>query len=149
MAIQENLNAAIKEAMLAKDKLTLQTLRMLSAALKQIEVDKRISITEEIALNEFVRQVKQRQEAARQFHETGREDLAQKEEAEIKIIQRFLPQQMSQAELEAYVDKALVESGLPQEPASLGKLMPQLKAELQGRADMSEISKYLRQKLQS
>lgn len=149
MAIQENLNVAIKEAMLAKDKLTLQTLRMLSAALKQIEVDKRISITEEIALNEFVRQVKQRQEAARQFHETGREDLAQKEEAEIKIIQRFLPQQMSQAELEAYVDKALAESGLPQESASLGKLMPQLKAELQGRADMSEISKYLRQKLQS
>lgn len=149
MAIQENLNAAIKEAMLAKDKLTLQTLRMLSAALKQIQIDKQISITEEIALNEFVRQVKQRQEAARQFHETGREDLAQKEEAEIKIIQRFLPQQMTQAELEAYVDKVFAESGLPQEPATLGKLMPQLKADLQGRADMSEISKYLRQKLQS
>lgn len=149
MSIQENLKVATKEAMLAKDKLTLQTLRMLSAALKQIEIDQQVEITEEIALNELVRQVKQRQEAARQFTETARQDLADKEVAEIEIIQRFLPQQMSAAEWQAYVDKVFAESGLAKEAASLGKLMPQLKAELQGRADMGEVSKYLRQKLQA
>lgn len=149
MSIQENLKAATKQAMLAKDKLTLQTLRMLSAALKQIEIDKQIEISEEVALNELVRQVKQRQEAARQFHETGREDLAEKEEAEILIIQGFLPQQMSQAEWQTAVDKLIGESGLPREAASLGKLMPQLKAQLHGRADMGEVSKYLRQQLQA
>lgn len=149
MSIQDNVQAAIKEAMRAKNKEALQTLRMVSAAFKQIQVDKQLEITDEVALNELVRQVKQRQDAARQFHETGREDLAEKEEAEIKIIQRFLPQALTKEEMQAHVDKVLADSGLPHEIASLGKLMPQLKNDLQGRADMAEVSQYLRQKLQS
>lgn len=147
MGIQESVKGAIKEAMVAKDKATLQTLRMLTAAFKQIEIDKQIEVTDEVALNELVRQVKQRQDAARQFRDTGRDDLAEKEELEIQIIHRFLPQQMNIEEMQMYVQKVLEESGLQREIASLGQLMPQLKAELQGRADMSEVSKYLRQLL--
>lgn len=149
MNIQEALKAATKEAMLAKDKATLQILRMLSAALKQIEIDKQIEVTEEVALNEMVRQIKQRQDAASQFRANGRDDLAANEEAEIQVIRRFLPAQLSAAEMQAEVDRLFAESGLPQESASLGKLMPALKAALNGRADMAAVSQYLRQKLQS
>lgn len=149
MGIRESINAAVKAAMIAKDKERLTTLRLLTAAFKQIEVDKQVEVTDEVALNELVRQAKQRQDAARQFHESGREDLAAKEEAEIAIIQEFLPAQLSESEMQAHVDKVLAESGLPVEPAFLGKLMPTLKADLQGRADMAAVSKYLRQKLQN
>ena len=92
MSIRENVNAAIKAAMINKEKATLQTLRMVSAAFKQIEVDQRVEITDEIALRELVRQVKQRQDAAQQFRTANRLDLAEHEEAEIAIIQQFLPQ---------------------------------------------------------
>lgn len=148
MSIRERVNAAVKAAMIAKDKERLTTLRLLTAAFKQIEVDKQIEVTDEVALNELVRQAKQRQDTARQFHENGREDLAAKEETEIAVIQEFLPTQLSSSEMQAEVDKLLAESGLPLEPASLGKLMPTLKQALQGRADMAAVSQYLRQKLQ-
>ena len=91
MSIRENVNAAIKTAMINKDKATLQTLRLISAAFKQIEVDQRVEITDDIALRELVRQVKQRQDAAKQYRDAARLDLAEHEEAEIVIIQQFLP----------------------------------------------------------
>lgn len=147
MSIQDKVNAAIKEAMRAKDKNVLQTLRLVSAAFKQIEVDQRLEINDEIATAELVRQVKQRKDAARQYHAAGREELAAREEAEIAIIERFLPEQMSQEEMKAHIDRVCVASGLPLAIASMGKLMPVLKQELQGRTDMTEVSKYLRQKL--
>lgn len=149
MSIQDNVKAAVKEAMRAKDKSTLQTLRMLTAAFKQIEIDKNIEVTDAVAMAELVRQVKQRQDAAKQFHEAGRDELAANEEAEIAIIQRFLPEQLSAAEVHAEVDAALAASGLPHEMASMGKVMGVLKPKLQGRADMAEVSKYLRQQLQA
>ena len=101
MSIRENVNAAIKAAMINKEKATLQTLRMVSAAFKQIEVDQRVEITDEIALRELVRQVKQRQDAAQQFRTANRLDLAEHEEAEIAIIQQFLPQALSEDEIRA------------------------------------------------
>lgn len=135
--------------MVNKDRASLQTLRMLSAALKQIEIDQRIEITDEVATREFVRQVKQRQDAAAQYRDANRDDLAIKEEAEIEIIQRFLPEAMSDDEIAAAVDAAIAESGLPQEMSSMGPLMGKLKPALEGRADMSKVSKYLREKLNS
>ncbi|MBV7434723.1 GatB/YqeY domain-containing protein [Cardiobacteriaceae bacterium TAE3-ERU3] len=135
--------------MVNKDRASLQTLRMLSAALKQIEIDQRIEITDEVATREFVRQVKQRQDAATQYRDANRDDLATKEEAEIEIIQRFLPEAMSDEEIAAAVDAAIAESGLPQEMSSMGPLMGKLKPALEGRADMSKVSKYLREKLNS
>lgn len=149
MSIRATVNAAIKEAMVAKDKETLQTLRTLSAAFKQIEVDKRIDVTDEIALTELVRQVKQRQDAATQFHAAGREDLAGQEEKEIAIIRRFLPEAMSEADMRAHVDAVLDKSDLPRDMKSMGTLMGVLKSELEGRVDMALVSQYLRSRLQA
>ena len=148
MSIRDNVNAAIKAAMINKEKATLQTLRMVSAAFKQIEVDQRIEITDEIALRELVRQVKQRQDAARQFRDASI-DLAEHEEAEIAIIQQFLPQALSEDEIRAEVEKALAASGLPREMASMKPLMATLKPALEGRADMAFVSQYLRTLLQN
>lgn len=149
MSIRAAVNAAIKEAMVAKDKETLQTLRTISAAFKQIEVDRRIEVSDEIALTELVRQVKQRQDAMGQFQAAGREDLAAQEALEIEIIRRFLPETISEAEMHAHVDKVLAQSELPKEMKSMGALMAVLKAELEGRTDMAEVSKYLRSRLQA
>ena len=149
MSIRDNVNAAIKAAMINKEKATLQTLRMVSAAFKQIEVDQRIEITDEIALRELVRQVKQRQDAARQFRDASRIDLAEHEEAEIAIIQQFLPQALSEDEIRAEIDKVFAASGLPREMASMKPLMATLKPALEGRADMAFVGQYLRSLLQS
>jgi len=149
MSIRDNVNAAIKAAMINKEKATLQTLRMVSAAFKQIEVDQRIEITDEIALRELVRQVKQRQDAARQFRDASRIDLAEHEETEIAITQQSLPQALSEDEIRAEVEKALAASGLPREMASMKLLMATLKPALEGRADMAFVSQYLRTLLQN
>lgn len=148
MSIRAAVNAAIKEAMVAKDKETLQTLRTLSAAFKQIEVDKRIEVNDDIALTELVRQVKQRQDAMSQFRTAGRDDLADQEEKEIAIIRRFLPEAMSEADMHAHVDALLAKTSLPREMKSMGALMAELKGELEGRVDMADVSKYLRSCLQ-
>ena len=148
MSIRAAVNAAIKEAMVAKDKETLQTLRTLSAAFKQIEVDKRIEVNDDIALTELVRQVKQRQDAMSQFRAAGRDDLADQEEKEIAIIRRFLPEAMSEADMHAHVDALLAKTSLPREMKSMGALMAELKGELEGRVDMADVSKYLRSCLQ-
>ena len=149
MSIRENINAAIKTAMVNKDKVTLQTLRLMSAAFKQIEVDQRVEITDDIALRELVRQVKQRQDAAKQYRDAARLDLAEHEEAEIVIIQQFLPQALGEDEIRATVDEALAASGLPRTMASMRPLMAELKSKLEGRADMAFVSQYLRTLLQS
>jgi len=149
MSIRDNVNAAIKAAMVNKEKATLQTLRMISAAFKQIEVDQRVEITDEIALRELVRQVKQRQDAAKQFRDANRLDLAENEEAEIAIIQQFLPQALSEDEIRAEIDKVFAASGLPREMASMKLLMATLKPALEGRADMAFVGQYLRSLLQS
>ena len=149
MSIRDNVNAAIKAAMINKEKATLQTLRMVSAAFQQIEVDQRVEISDEIALRELVRQVKQRQDAAKQFRDANRLDLAEHEEAEIAVIQQFLPQALSEDEIRAEVEKALAASGLPREMASMKSLMATLKPALEGRADMAFVSQYLRTLLQN
>lgn len=149
MSIQQAINQAIKEAMIAKDKATLQTLRMVTASFKQIEVDQRIEITDEIALRELSRLVKQRRESIKQFEAGNRPDLAQQEEAEIAIIQRFLPQQLTPEEVEAIIHQTLAESGLPKAPSSMGALMAQLKTRLEGQTEMGKVSQMLTQILKS
>lgn len=149
MSIQQAINQAIKEAMIAKDKATLQTLRMVTASFKQIEVDQRIEITDEIALRELSRLVKQRRESIKQFEAGNRPDLAQQEEAEIAIIQLFLPQQLTPEEVEAIIHQTLAESGLPKAPSSMGALMAQLKTRLEGQTEMGKVSQMLTQILKS
>lgn len=148
MNIRDAVNAAVKEAMLAKDKQSLLTLRAMTAAFKQIEIDKQIEITDEVALAELVRQVKMRQDAAAQFRAADRAELAEKEEAEIIVIQRFLPEQLDEAAMEAEIEAVLSSLGLPLEKASMGAFMAKLKEVLHGRADMAKVSQYLRTRLQ-
>ena len=93
--------------------------------------------------------VKQRQDAASQFHAAGREDLASQEEKEIVIIRRFLPEAMSEADMRAHVDAVLDKSDLPRDMKSMGTLMGVLKSELEGRVDMALVSQYLRSRLQA
>lgn len=144
MGVRDEVNQAIKAAMIAKDKLTLQTLRMVSAAFKQIEVDKRVEISDEIARRELVRLLKQRQESARQFREANRLDLAEQEEAEITVIQRFLPAALSETEMKALVDRLVADSGLPLTMASMRALMDLVRPQLEGRADLGQVGQYLR-----
>ncbi|MDO4435695.1 MAG: GatB/YqeY domain-containing protein [Cardiobacteriaceae bacterium] len=144
MSIKEQLQTAIKQAMVAKDKLALQTLRMVSAAFKQIEVDQRIEVTDEIAIRELVRLVKQRQDAAKQYRDAGRIDLAEQEEAEILLIQPFLPKALSPEEVQAEILRVFTESGLEKNMASMRPLMDKLKPVLEGRADMSQVSQAVR-----
>ena len=144
MGVRDEVNQAIKAAMIAKDKLTLQILRMVSAAFKQIEVDKRVEISDEIARRELVRLLKQRQESARQFREANRLDLAEQEEAEITVIQRFLPAALSETEMKALVDRLVADSGLPRTMASMRALMDLVRPQLEGRADLGQVGQYLR-----
>lgn len=147
MGIRQDLDAAIKQAMRDKNRLELQTLRMVSAALKQIEIDQRIEVSDEVALRELTRLLKQRQDAAQQFRLGERFDLAEQEEAEMEIIKRFLPAALSSEEWQALIQKTLSESALPQQMSSMKAIMNLIRPQLEGRVDMAEVSQYLRQLL--
>ena len=146
MSLLTQLKDAQKDAMRAKDKLSLGTIRMALAAVKQREVDERIELNDTDVLQILTKMVKQRQEAAAQFIAGDRQDLADKEEAEIAVIKRFLPQALSDDEVQAIVEDALAQSGAS-DIKDMGKVMALVKPKVQGRADMSEVSKLIRAKL--
>ncbi len=146
MSIKQQLTEATKSAMKAGEKDKLQVLRMLSAAIKQREVDERVELDEAQVLAVVDKQVKQRKDSLEQFKTAGRDDLADKEAFEIKVLQGFLPQQLSEAELAQLVDEAIQtvgESGMQ----AMGKVMAILKPQVQGRADMGQLSQLVKAKL--
>lgn len=129
----------MKAAMKSGDKARLGVIRLILAAFKQVEVDERISIDNERALVILDKMLKQRRESIRQYTDAGRTDLAAIEEAEIVIIQDFMPQALTEAECDAMVQEAIAESGA-QTIKDMGKVMGLLKPKMQGRADMSVVS---------
>lgn len=138
--------AAMKAAMKARDKERLSTIRLVQAEFKRIEVDERIDIDDARALEILDKMVKQRRDSVNQFQSAGRDELAAIETAEIAVIQEFLPQQLSQDEIEALIDEALIgidATGM----AAMGPLMGAIKPQLQGRADMGAVSKLVKAKL--
>lgn len=138
--------AAMKAAMKARDKERLSTIRLVQAEFKRIEVDERIDIDDARALEILDKMVKQRRDSVNQFQSAGRDELAAIETAEIAVIQEFLPQQLSQDEIEALIDEALGcidATGM----AAMGPLMGAIKPQLQGRADMGAVSKLVKAKL--
>lgn len=141
--IKTKLNDAVKEAMRAKDKERLSTLRLATSALKQIEVDERIELDDTRVLAVLDKMVKQRKDSAEQFTQGGREDLAEKELAEIEVLKDFLPEAMDSAAIEALVKAAIEESGA-EGMKDMGKVMAIVKPQAQGRADMGEVSKKVR-----
>lgn len=138
--------AAIKESMRAGDKQRLATLRFISAAIKQREVDERVELDDAAVLAVLTKLAKQRRESIDQFQQAGRQDLADKESAELAILQSFLPEQLSEAELAALIDNAIAASGASSQ-SDIGKVMAQLKTKIAGRADMAKVSKTVKARL--
>lgn len=140
--------AAMKAAMKAKEKERLATIRLIQAEFKRVEVDERIEIDDARAMAIMDKMLKQRRDSATQYRDANREELAAQEDAEIAVIQTFLPEQLSADEISALIDDALAgieATGM----AAMGPLMGQLKPKLQGRADMGEVSKLVKAKLNS
>jgi uncharacterized protein YqeY len=136
----------IKTAMKARDKPRLATLRLMSAAIKQKEVDERIELDEATTLAIFDKLLKQRRESISQFQTAGRDDLVAQEEAESEIIQTYMPAALGDGEIAAIIDAAITETGAAS-VKDMGKVMGLVKPKLQGRADMSSVSKTIRDRL--
>ena len=132
--------------MRAKDASRLQTLRLLTAALKQKEVDERVELDDAAVLTVIEKMIKQRRESIAQFDAAARKDLADKERAEIEILNAYLPQKMGQAEVEQAVAAAIAEAGASG-IKDMGKVMALLKPRLAGRADMGAVSGLVKGKL--
>jgi len=147
-SVRDQLSADIKSAMKARDSERLTVLRMLSAAIKQREVDERITLTDADVIALTDKLIKQRKDAAEQFTAGGREDLATQEQQEIAILAAYLPQQLSAAEISTLITQALAESGATG-LREMGAVMNLLKPQLAGRADMGEVSKQVRAQLSS
>lgn len=145
-AIKGQITEDMKNAMRAQDKERLATIRLILAALKQKEVDERIELTDEHVLAILDKMVKQRRESIAQFEAGGRPELAAKEADEIKIIQAYLPAQLSDAEISALIDAAIKESGASS-AKDMGKVMAILKPKVQGRADVGAVSGKVKEKL--
>lgn len=146
MTIKERLNNDVKDAMRAKDKELLTTLRLITAAVKQIEVDERIEVGEERMLVILDKMTKQRKESISQYEKANRSDLVAQEQFELNIISKYLPEPLSAKEVDALICEAIASTGA-EKMADMGKVMGQLKAKLQGRADMTQVSALIKAKL--
>jgi uncharacterized protein YqeY len=146
MTLLETLREAQKDAMRAKDKLRLGTIRMTLAAVKQREIDERIELTDGDVLAIITKMVKQRKDAAQQFSAAERIDLAEIEHAEIVVLESFLPQPLTSDEINALISEAMTATGAVG-MQDMGKVMGVLKPQLQGRADMGKVSGLIKAKL--
>lgn len=146
MALRDRITEDMKSAMRAGEKARLATIRLILAAIKQREVDERITLDDPQVLGVLEKMVKQRREAITQFASGGRADLVAKETAEIDVLQGYLPAQMSPAELEALITEAIAATGASS-IKDMGKVMAAVKPKAQGRADMGAVSARIKQKL--
>ena len=143
MSLKTQLTEDMKTAMRAKDQTALSTIRLINAAIKQFEVDERTEADDAKVISILTKMVKQRKDSAKIYAEAGRQDLADKENAEIEILNRYLPQMMSAEEIKTVVEAAITETGASG-MADMGKVMGVLKTRLAGKADMGEVNKVLK-----
>jgi hypothetical protein len=146
MALRERITEDMKSAMRAGEKERLATIRLALAAIKQREVDERITLDDTQVLGVLEKMVKQRREAITQFASGGRADLVAKETAEIAVLQGYLPEQMSAAELDTLISEAITATGAAS-IKDMGKVMAAVKPKAQGRADMGAVSARIKAKL--
>ncbi len=139
MSLKEKLSEDMKAAMRAKESERLATIRLINAAIKQREVDERVELGDDQVLSVIEKMIKQRKDSITQFEAGGRQDLADKEKSEIAVLAAYMPAQMSDAEVQAEVAAAVVQSGASG-PQDMGKVMAVLKPKLAGRADMTAVS---------
>jgi uncharacterized protein YqeY len=145
MTLKDRIQEDMKAAMRAKDSARLSAIRLLQAAIKQKEVDERLTLDDAAVLAIVDKLIKQRRDAIAQFEQAARQDLADKEKAEIDVIGAYLPQAMSDAEIAAAVDAAIAQVGGG--AAAMGKVMAVLKPQLAGRADIGKVSARVKAKL--
>ena len=143
MSLKERLTEDMKTAMRAKDQVSLGTIRLINAAVKQFEVDERTEADDAKITAILTKMVKQRKDSAKIYAEAGRQDLADKENAEMEILYRYLPQMMSAEEIQAAVAATAAQTGASG-MADMGKVMGVLKTSLAGKADMGEVNKILK-----
>jgi uncharacterized protein YqeY len=146
MTLRTRITEDVKTAMKARDTQRLSTLRLLTAAIKQREVDERIELDDAQIVAVLEKMIKQRRESVSQYQAGNRQDLADVEVLEIGILSGYLPQQLADAEIAAEVVSAIAASGAAG-PADMGKVMAVLKGRLAGRADMGKVSALVKQKL--
>ena len=146
MPLREQLNEDMKAAMKAREAEKLGALRLLLAAVKQREVDERITLDDAGVISVVEKMLKQRKDSIAQFEKGARQDLADKEKFEVAILEAYLPQQLAQAEVDAIIAEALAATGA-KSPADMGKVMVVVKPRLAGRADMGKVSALVKAKL--
>lgn len=139
MPLRDQINDELKAAMRGGDTRRRDALRLLTAALKQKEVDERKTLADADVVAIIEKMIKQRRDSISQFEQGGRADLAETEQFEISVLERYMPQALSEDEVEAAIAAAIAEVGA-KAPADMGKVMGPLKAKLAGRADMGEVS---------
>ncbi len=146
MALIDTLREEQKLAMKAKDKARLGTIRLALSAIKQREVDEKITLSEDDIVAVLTKMVKQRRDSVSQYEAANRQDLADVEQAEIAVLEEFMPQPLTEDEVAALIDSAIAES-TPAGMQDMGKVMAILKPQIQGRADMGKVSGLVRAKL--
>ncbi len=146
MSLRSKMEEDMKAAMRARDTETRDAIRYVLSAVKNAEIDKRSELTEEEELKLLRSQVKQRQDSIEQFRAGGRDDLVAKEEAQVRVLEKYLPQQMSDEELHEFVRAGVAESGA-QGPKDMGKVMGLLNARAEGRVDGRRLSSAVRDAL--
>lgn len=146
MSLSEQLKQAMKDAMRAKDKVRLGTIRMALAAIKQIEVDERIELDDKAITAVLTKLVKQRKDSIAQYQEAGRDDLADNEAAEIKVLEDFLPKALTEDEINALIEQTITELNA-EGMKDMGKVMGALKPKMLGRADMAVVSGIIKARL--
>ena len=147
MSLKARIETELKEAMRARDKRTVGALRLVTAAIKQIEVDERIELDDTRILVILDKLAKQRQESITQYQAANRTDLEEQETFELTLIKRYLPEPLSETEVDALITEAFYETSA-ESMRDMGKIMAYLKPRLQGRADMAAISALIKAKLQ-
>lgn len=144
--LKQEITSAMKTAMKSGDKQRLATIRLMLAAAKQIEIDERRDLSDADLLAVLDKMVKQRRDSVSQFKEAGRDDLVAQEESEMEVIQDFLPQPLSEAEIETLITAAIADADA-KTMQDMGKVMGLLKPQLQGRADMGKVSGQIKAQL--
>ncbi len=144
--LKEQLTAEMKAAMKAKEKERLLVIRTMQAAIKQVEIDNQTTLDDAGILAVLDKMLKQRRDSIKQYTDANRPELAEKEAYEMTVIQEFMPQPLSEEEIEKLVEEAIAETGASG-MQDMGKVMGVLKPKMQGRADMGEVSKLIKAKL--
>jgi len=146
VSLKDNLQEDMKTAMRAGDKPRLAVIRLINAAIKQREVDERITLDDAQVTAVLDKMVKQRRESLGHYEQAGRDDLANQEKFEIEVIQHYLPEPLGEAELDALIDAAMAQTGAAS-IKDMGKVMGILKPQIQGRADMAAVSARIKARL--